>query len=263
MKKKIILAALLMSMAVTVYAEEVVWEEQTATEDVTYAESVFEEETISEEQTASEDPEYVFEEPAVTIEEEITDEDVVSEEIAFDENADRSTELIQEESVFEQVVSEEVAEAAAVDESSAAASVAIEGLVYTGEPQELILPQPGSWTYSLDGEHFTDAIPTAINAGTYTVYLREGDTDPVVITVCIAKADVVFTPPVANTSSTIITTTENEQENEEPVTGEPGGDAVNEEPAYAAGEENEVGEGAAEPAYSGEEPAYADEVVFE
>ena len=31
MKKKLILAALLMSMAVTVYAEEVVWEEQTAT----------------------------------------------------------------------------------------------------------------------------------------------------------------------------------------------------------------------------------------
>ena len=258
MKRSIIFAALLMSMAVSVSAEEeLIWEEQTAVEDVMYA---FEEETTSvEEQTASEDPEYVFEEPAVTIEEEIKDEDVVSEEIAFDQ----STELIQEESVFEQVVTEEVAEAAAVDESSAAASVAIEGLVYTGEPQELILPQPGSWTYSLDGEHFTDAIPTAINAGTYTVYLREGDKDPVSITVTIAKADVVFTPPVANTSSTIITTTENEQENEEPVTGEPGGDAVNEEPAYAAGEENEVGEGAVEPAYSGEEPAYVDEVVFE
>ena len=182
MKKKIILAALLMSMAVTVFAEEeVVWEEQTATEDVTYAESVFEEETISEEQTASEDPEYVFEEPAVTIEEEITDEDVVSEEIAFDENADQSIELIQEESVFEQVVSEEVAEAAAVDESSAAASVAIEGLVYTGEPQELILPQPGSWTYSLDGETYTSELPTAVNAGEYTVYMKEGEKEVLVI----------------------------------------------------------------------------------
>ena len=42
---------------------------------------------------------------------------------------------------------------------------------------------------------------------------------------------------------------------------EPGEGAA--EPAYAAGEENEVGEGAAEPAYSGDEPAYADEVVFE
>ena len=63
MKKKIILAPLLMSMAVTVYAEEVVWEE-TATEDVTYAESVFEEEETVE-QTASEEPEYVFDETAI------------------------------------------------------------------------------------------------------------------------------------------------------------------------------------------------------
>ena len=232
MKKKIILAALILSMAVPVFAEEeLIWEEQTATEDVMYA---FEEETISEEQTASEDPEYVFEEPSATIEEEIKDEDIVSEEIAFDQ----STELIQEESVFEQVVTEEVAEAAAVDESSAAASVAIEGLVYTGEPQELILPQPGSWTYSLDGETYTSELPTAVNAGEYTVYMKEGDTDPVSITVTIAKADVIFTPPVANTTA-------------QPDTGE-------------AGDENEEpGEGAAEPAYSGDEPAYADEVVFE
>ena len=260
MKRSIIFAALVMSMAVSVFAEEeLIWEEQAATEDVAYAESVFEEEETVE-QIASEDPEYVFEEPE-NIEEQITEEEIAGAEIAFDENADQATELIQEESVFEEDV---VTEETAGDESaSSATAVAVEGLVYTGEPQALILPQPGSWTYSLDGEHFTDAIPTAINAGTYTVYLREGDTDPVVITVCIAKADVVFTPPVANTSSTIITTTENEQENEEPVTGKPGGDAVNEEPAYAAGEENEVGEGAAEPAYSGEEPAYADEVVFE
>ena len=225
MKKKMILAALLMSMAVTVYAEEVVWEEQTATEDVTYAESVFEEETISEEQTASEDPEYVFEEPAVTIEEEITDEDVVSEEIAFDENADQSIELIQEESVFEQVVSEEVAEAAAVDESSSATAVAVEGLVYTGEPQELITAQEGSWTYSLDGVTYTEEIPTGVNAGEYTVYMKEGEAEAVVITVTIAKADVIFTPPVA--SSTIT--------------------------------RSEAGTGVG----TGEEPAYADEVVFE
>ena len=254
MKKKMILAALLMSMAVTVYAEEVVWEEQTATEDVTYAESVFEEETISEEQTASEEPEYVFDETAI-IEEEIKDEDVVSEEIAFDENADQATELIQEQSVFEeQVVTEDVAgdEGAAVDESSSATAVAVEGLVYTGEPQELILPQAGEWLYSLDGEEYSKDIPTAINAGTYTVYMKEGNADPVAVTVTIAKADVVFTPPVAN--STIIATASEAGE-------EPAG--TGEEPSYAAGEENEVGEGVAEPAYSGEEPAYADEVVFE
>ena len=231
MKKKIILAALLMSMAVTVYAEEVVWEEQTATEDVTYAESVFEEETISEEQTASEDPEYVFEEPAVTIEEEITDEDVVSEEIAFDENADRSTELIQEESVFEQVVSEEVAEAAAVDESSSATAVAVEGLVYTGEPQELITAQEGSWTYSLDGVTYTEEIPTGVNAGEYTVYMKEGDAEAVVITVTIAKADVIFTPPVASSTITRSEAATARADGEEP--------AYADEPAYAVGEESD------------------------
>ena len=237
MKKKIILAALLMSMAVTVYAEEVVWEEQTATEDVTYAESVFEEETISEEQTASEDPEYVFEEPAVTIEEEITDEDVVSEEIAFDENADQSIELIQEESVFEQVVSEEVAEAAAVDESSSATAVAVEGLVYTGEPQELITAQEGSWTYSLDGVTYTEEIPTGVNAGEYTVYMKEGEAEAVVITVTIAKADVIFTPPVANTTTN---------------PSEAGESATGEEPAYSA-----------EPANISKKPAYSGEEVIE
>ena len=227
MKKKMILAALLMSMAVTVYAEEVVWEEQTATGDVTYAESVFEEETISEEQTASEDPEYVFEEPAVTIEEEITDEDVVSEEIAFDQ----STELIQEESVFEQVVTEEVAEAAAVDESSAAASVAIEGLVYTGEPQELITAQEGSWTYSLDGVTYTEEIPTGVNAGEYTVYMKEGEAEAVVITVTIAKADVIFTPPVASSTITRSEAATARADGEEP--------AYADEPAYAVGEESD------------------------
>ena len=143
----------------------------------------------------------MFEEPSATIEEEITDEDVVSEEIAFDQ----PTELIQEESVFEQVVSEEVAEAAAVDESSAAVdessaatSAAVEGLVYTGEPQALILPQPGSWTYSLDGEAYSTELPTGVNAGEYTVYMKEGETVETV-TVTIAKADVTFTPPVPNT----------------------------------------------------------------
>ena len=228
MKKKIILAALLMSMAVTVYAEEVVWEEQTATEDVTYAESVFEEETTSvEEQTTSEDPEYVFEEPAVTIEEEITDEDVVSEEIAFDQ----STELIQEESVFEQVVSEEVAEAAAVDESSSATAVAVEGLVYTGEPQELITAQEGSCTYSLDGVTYTEEIPTGVNAGEYTVYMKEGDAEAVVITVTIAKADVIFTPPVASSTITRSEAATARADGEEP--------AYADEPAYAVGEESD------------------------
>ena len=187
-----VVTVLLTSMAVTVFAEEeVVWEEQTATEDVMYA---FEEEET--EQIADEAPQYVFEEPAI-VEEDTVAEDTEDDEIAFDEN------VVQEDSVFEEaVVSEEVAgdEANAADESSAAASVAVEGLVYTGEPQELITAQPGDWLYSLDGEEYGNEIPTGINAGEYTVYMKEGDGEPVVIAVSIAKADVIFTPPVANTS---------------------------------------------------------------
>ena len=211
MKKKLILAALLMLMAVTVFAgEEIVWEEQTATEDVTYAESVFEEVTMSE-ATASEEPEYVFEEPATAaaVEEETKDEETVFEEIAFDQ----PTELIQEDSVFEEVVTEEVAGDEAAGDETAEKAVAIEGLVYTGEPQALILPQPGSWTYSLDGEAYSTELPTGVNAGEYTVYMKEGEAEAVVITVTIAKADVIYTAPVANTS-TIIATNEPAEENE-------------------------------------------------
>ena len=242
MKRSIILAALVLSMAVTVFAEEeLIWEEQAAVEE-TYA---FEEEEQSavEEQIASEVPEYVFEEQE-TIEEQITEEDVVSEEIAFDENADQATELIQEESVFEEDV---VTEEAAGDESSSTTAVAVEGLIYTGEPQTLITPLPGTWLYSLDGEEYSADIPVGVNAGEYTVYMKNGETVEVV-TVTIAKADVVFTAPVANTTSY------------EPDEGNEADEAA------PAGEENETDE---EPAETGEGVAYAageavvEEVVFE
>ena len=199
---------------------------------MTYTESVFEEEETVE-QTASEEPEYVFDETAI-IEEEIKDEDVVSEEIAFDENADQATELIQEQSVFEeQVVTEDVAgdEGAAVDESSSATAVAVEGLVYTGEPQELITAQEGSWTYSLDGVTYTEEIPTGVNAGEYTVYMKEGEAEAVVITVTIAKADVIFTPPVASSTITRSEAGTGVGAGEEP--------AYADEPAYAVGEESD------------------------
>ena len=242
MKRSIILAALVMSMAVTVFAEEeLIWEEQAATEDVAYA---FEEEEQSavEEQIVSEAPSYVFEE---TVEEQTTEEEVAEAEIAFDENADQATELIQEESVFEEDV---VTEEAAGDESSSTATaVAVEGLIYTGEPQTLITAQDGGWSYSLDGEEYSTELPTGVNAGEYTVYMKNGETVEVV-TVTIAKADVVFTAPVANTTSY------------EPDEGNEADEAA------PAGEENETDE---EPAETGEGVAYAageavvEEVVFE
>ena len=229
MKRSIIVAALLMSMAVPVFAEEeLIWEEQAATEDVGYAESVFEEEeTTSEEQTASEDPEYVFEEPE-TIEEQITEEEIAGAEIAFYEGSEEVQEDNVEASVFEeQVVTEDVT----TGDISPTTAVAVEGLVYTGEPQELITLQPGAWLYSLDGETYEEKIPMAINAGTYTVYLKEGDTDPVSITVTIAKADVIFTPPVASSTITRSEAATARADGEEP--------AYADEPAYAVGEESD------------------------
>ena len=168
-------------------SDVVIWEEQAVTEDVAYA---FEEEEQSdvEEQIASEAPEYVFEE---TVEEQTTVEEVAEAEIAFEENAEQVENV--EESVYEEQI---------VREKTAASSpVAVEGLVYTGEPQELILPQPGSWTYSLDGETCTSELPTAVNAGEYTVYMKEGEKEVLVSTVTIAKADVIYTAPVANTTN--------------------------------------------------------------
>ena len=189
MKRSIILAALILSMAVPVFAEEeLVWEEQAATEE-TYA--FEEEEDVSvDEQTAIEEPSYVFEEAPETIEEQTTEEEVAGAEIAFDENVD------QEENVEESVYEEQI-----VTEETAASPVAVEDLIYTGLPQALITPQPGSWLYSLDGEQYTSELPTAVNAGEYTVYMKEGEKEVLVSTVTIAKADVIYTAPVANTTN--------------------------------------------------------------
>ena len=58
----------------------------------------------------------------------------------------------------------------------------------------------GEYTWTDDRYLHTSDIPTAINAGTYTVYMRHGE-NVETLTVTIAKADVIFTPPVANTTN--------------------------------------------------------------
>ena len=67
-------------------------------------------------------------------------------------------------------------------------------LSYTGEPQELVNPgytEDGTMLYSLDGEHFDAAIPTATMLDTYFVwYMVKGDanhndTEPVRLTIGI------------------------------------------------------------------------------
>ena len=181
MKKKLILAALLMSMtAVAAFADD---------------EIIFESQAVVEEDAADEAV-TVFDEPAeaVIVVEDTDGEETAEEEIAFEENA----EVSQEESVFEETVTEELV----AEETSSSAEVpyAVSGLVYTGEPQELVVRQEGDWTYSLDGERFSAELPTAVNAGEYTVYMKAGDAEATAIVVTIAKADVTFTPPVQNTT---------------------------------------------------------------
>ena len=73
-------------------------------------------------------------------------------------------------------------------------------LTYTGEAQALV-SAAGEWLYSLDGENYACEIPTAVNAGEYTVYFKAAeDAEAQTLTVVVAKADVVFTPPEAATS---------------------------------------------------------------
>ena len=74
-------------------------------------------------------------------------------------------------------------------------------LTYTGEAQALVVAAEG-WLFSLDGETYSADIPTAINAGEYTVYFRladDVDAEAQALVVAVAKADAAFIPPVAAT----------------------------------------------------------------
>ena len=89
------------------------------------------------------------------------------------------------------------------------APVAKGGLVFNNAPQELIIPGTtvgGTMVYQLDGEStYSDVIPKATNAGTYTVYywVQGGDNYEDVpggsITVVIDKKSPDFTKPVLKT----------------------------------------------------------------
>ena len=69
-------------------------------------------------------------------------------------------------------------------------------LVYTGEAQALVSGE--GWLYSLDGETYSADIPTAVDAGDYTVYYKTAeDAEAQTMTVTVAKADVVLVIPEA------------------------------------------------------------------
>ena len=89
---------------------------------------------------------------------------------------------------------------------------AVEDLTYTGSAQALLTEGEatgGTLMYSLDQDgEYTTAIPTGTNAGEYSVYYKvqgdkdHNDTEPVEVTVTIAKADPKVTAPVPVTGLT-------------------------------------------------------------
>ena len=170
-------------------AEEAPAEEEPAEEPVT--------EAPVEEQPAEEEPteEELAEEPA---EEEPVEEAPAEEEPA--EEAPVEEQPAEEEPAVEDPVTDEpagdAAEASAA-EQPAAAPVA-NALVYNGEAQALVSAGEG-WLFSTDGENFTADIPTATDAGDYTVYFAPADADAEAqaLVVTVAKADVVLIPPEA------------------------------------------------------------------
>ena len=81
---------------------------------------------------------------------------------------------------------------------------AMTGLIYDGSEQELVTAGTSSTStllYSLDGTNYSTTIPSAINAGTYTVYYKINETEnykaisPKTIEVSIGKANPVYTAP--------------------------------------------------------------------
>ena len=95
------------------------------------------------------------------------------------------------------------------------APTAISGLTYNGEPHTLInagSTEGGIMQYRLDSGTYSTTLPTAINAGTYTVYYKvvgdatHNDTAEQSITVTIGKAPLTGTPtftPVTEAGKTI------------------------------------------------------------
>ena len=85
------------------------------------------------------------------------------------------------------------------------------GLIYTGSAQELVnagSTTAGTLQYKVNEGEWSDAVPSATNAGTYTVYYRVQGSETYAgheggsFNVTIAKATVVLTAPTAKTNLT-------------------------------------------------------------
>ena len=95
------------------------------------------------------------------------------------------------------------------DASLTLSPAAIEGLVYNGEAQALVTAgraTGGTLYYWLDEEHFSSSVPTAINAGEYTVNMEiYGDKahntitlDPIVVNIAKANINITAAPAPVN-----------------------------------------------------------------
>ena len=94
---------------------------------------------------------------------------------------------------------EQPAEEEPVEEAPADGAPVANALTYTGEAQPLVTAGEG-WLFSMDGEAFTADIPTAVDAGDYTVFFKAAeDAEAQALTVTVAKADVTLIPPEAMT----------------------------------------------------------------
>ena len=164
-------------------AEEQPAEDQPAEEQPIEEQPV--EEQPAEEQPAEEKP--VEEQPAEEqpAEEQPAEEQLVEEQPTEDQPTEEQP--AEEQPVEEQPVEEQPVEGAPVPNE----------LVYTGEALALVSAGEG-WLFSTDGETYSEDIPTAVDAGEYTVYFKPAEApeaEPQSLTVTVAKADVVLIPP--------------------------------------------------------------------
>ena len=139
-------------------------------------------------------------EPAVTVKDGTTTIPESEYDVSYSDNtnAGTATVTVSDKEGGNYVVSGEKTFTIAKAESAFTAPLAVTDLIYTGDEQELVtwgITEDGTMEYSLDGNSYSEDIPTAVNVGSYTVYWRitgdnnHSDKAPSALTVSIAKAD--------------------------------------------------------------------------
>ena len=182
-------------------AEEAPTEEEPDEEEEPAEEQSVEEDLPAEEEESTEEEESVEEQPVAEEAEATADQkpspdgESGSAEALTEEVLPTDTESAPEAEEEATLAEEETVEA----QPSVDAPTANNELTYNGEAQKLVNGE-GPWLYSLDGEIYSAQVPTAIDAGEYTVYFKASESDvPRTLTVTVAKADVELTPPVVAT----------------------------------------------------------------